>query len=667
MKKFGILWMGGLLASFLLLFASACSDSDDENLNPNPVPEPDPEFKEEFTIEVINNTPLSFEVSFTPQDGDKTYYWNCLPKADFDSYADDEAVINGALDFLRQQAAASKMSLEALLRAGLRQGYQEWGWTTGIDPDSDYVVYCFGLEPEGTVTTLLSKLDVHTPAVPREDCTFEIEVNKELTTASKLVLTIKPSNNTTRWFASVFEEAAYYEYCGSKPEGIPSYLQEVLWPEILENYGADMGYSSIYDAVRGATKVGEATTSPVPIYPNQNYYLFVVGVGVDGSCVTDPKVEPWQAPNESDMEIRFSLLEKGADHVAISLSPNSYMETYAYVTVRDEMMMVDGKMPDDQTIIARCMEMVGENAYPQLKTSSGSYKVEEYYLHPNTAYHTYAFGYAADSEKGAIATTGLFSIPFTTDPAKSYGDNAIDISIVKQYKDKLAIKFTPKADPMMTYYFDILPEETYQNDGGNDEAIMKDIRTGIKAYMDTYDVSEEAARVQFLNVEERIPTREGLKAGTAYRIYAVGMYADGTLSSSIVSRKAETLGDLLKFEVEWSSFNYTYEQNTYKGAYCSLFIPTAQQSDVDMWYSAWKVDDPSLDSLSDDELAEELRKGAEEKKENYWAYQCSFTPNETISISFDYDTQTAYVYAVYFTKDGEHGPVVRTRYPVEKR
>ncbi len=663
MKKFGILRVW-LLASLLLLFASACSDSNDESVNPGvneepkPTPDPDTELKEEFAIAVINSTPLSFEVSFTPTDGDKTYYWNCLTKADFEKYADEDAVISGAIDFLKQSAAAQQMAFEVFLKAGLRKGYQEWGWDTGIDPNSDYVVYCFGLATDGTVTTKLSKLDVRTPGVASEQCTFEIEVNEELTTASKLVLTVKPSNNTTRWYASVFEEEAYYEFCGSTPEGIPAYLKDQLWPELLEIYGAEMGYSTIYDVVRGATKVGEATAGPLPIYPNQNYYLFAVGVGVDGSCVTEPKVVPWTAPNVSDMQIQLNLLAKSDAHVEISLTPTSGMETYAYVTVRDEMLMVNGQMPDDETIIARCMEMTGEHAYPQLKTHSGGNKVEEYYLYPNTAYHTYAFGYAHDKDKGMIATTGLFSCKFTTDAARSYGDDAVGISVLKAYKDKLAVKFTPKADPMMTYYFDIMPEAEFQSAGGGYEAIVQHIQKGIKAYMDYAGVSEEAARVQFLNTDERTAERTGLKVGTAYRIYAVGMYADGTLSSSIATLKAETLSEMMPFEVQWT----TYNTGTHKGAYCYLFIPTAQQRDVDMWYRAYKVDDTSLEALSDDELAEELRTGAEEKKTNYWSFKCEFTPYENMPIPFDYDNSVAYVYAVYFTKDGQHGPVVRTRY-----
>lgn len=653
MRKIYFYWMS-MLASFMLFVAPSCSSDSDEGTE---TPPPSPELEEEFTIALLSNTPISFEVSFTPSDEAKTYYWQCLTKAEFDAVADEDSLIELTIDFLRQQAAANSMTLDALLAVGLKSGYQEWGWDENINPDSDYVVYCFGLNTDATVTTKLSKLEIHTTAVARETCDFEIIVNEE-TSASKLSLTIRPSNDTTRWYASVFEEAAYSEFCNGDPALIPAYLSDTLWPELLEDYGADLGYSSIRDVVQAATRVGEGSVNDIPVFPNQVYYLFAVGVGIDGSCTTDAKVERWQAPTDSNNTFTLSVISRSSDGASISITPTLVMESYAYVTVRDEQMMVNGAMPDDDAIIARCLEMTGDKAYPALRTYSGSGMDSPDYLFPGTAYTTYVFGCAEDSEKGIVATTSLFKCPFETLPAESYGDNAVDIRVLVRYKNKLSLALEP-ADDAMTYYYDILPEEIYQADGGNDDAIRKDIAKGISGYMEKYGVSEEAARIQFLNRGTvNNTTGDILTAGTAYRIYAVGMYADGSFSSSVVSVKVETLSEMLPFYVQWTE----YEASPYKGAYCYVFVPQDQQSDVENWYFAYLIDDDSLESLTDEELADKLRQGGDEKLDNYSKMDGSYTPYVNQYISFDFDSQKAYAYAVYYTYDGGHGPVMRTSY-----
>jgi len=647
-----------LLWSLMALFAlsAGCSDSDDPqpDVPPTPTPTPTPELEKEFDLSVVEVTPVSCMLNIKAKNQLKTFWFNMLEKSEYDKYADEQAVIDGGLDWLRQIAASYGLSFEKMLEDNLfpnvaydynENGIFEWGYgydNNPLKPETQYVIYCFGLDIKGAVTTALSTVEFSTPAVGREDCTFTIEPQNLTSTSFEVLVT--PSNEKTTYYYDVFTKDDYEQYCHSNKEEIPLFLDKFIATGMEEQ-----GISKA-EAVARIVVQGPQHSDRFPASVNTTYYAFAIGIGVDGTYTTDPYVYEFKTPSESAMQIDFTLSGDGItdDEITVSFHPTSIYETYAYVVVPDDEMMVGGTMPDDETLLKACL------ANPALRTNAGSMQLYCPNLVPDTAYTLYAFGYSENDEGGAMATTPLFKYPFKTDPRVNYGADAVKISLVKAFKDKLALKFEPKS-PYMAYYFDVLPESAYQQDGGNDEALKLDIEKGIQMIMDAQGLTRAEAIASCLNKgEASATTADGngkgiLQPETKYRVYAVGMYTDGSFSSPFVSEVFETLPTREPIEV---LFQYNrLDDGIYVWAY-----PKEDIANLYYIIEHYETDTPSkYASYTDEELLAELV-----KEENRWTY--SIVPNINLGYFPWYTGWVYYVYVVGVDADNEPGPITRERY-----
>lgn len=649
----------------LFALSAGCSDSDDPQSDvpptptptptPTPGPDPTPELVKEFDLSVVEVTPVSCMLNIKAKDQTKTFWFNMLEKSEYDRYADEEAVIEGGLDWLRQIAANYGMSFEKMLEGNLfpnsSYGYDENGvfeWGYGYDnnplkPETAYVVYCFGLDTKGKVTTALSKTEFSTLAVGREECTFTIEPQNLTATSFELLVT--PSNDETDYYYDVFTKEDYETYCHSNPAEIPDFLDRFIATGMTEQ-----GITKA-EAIARMVRRGPQKSDRFPATVNSTYFAFAIGIGVDGTYTTDPYVLEFKTPAESDLKIDFALSGDGItdDEITITFYPTSVLETFAYIVVRDDEMMVDGQMPDDETLLKACIDN------PALKTNAGSIQLYVPNLLPETDYTLYAFGFSRNDEDNTVtATTQLFKYPFTTDPRVNYGDDAVTISLLKAFKDKLSLKFTPKS-PYMAYYFNIISEADYQQDGGTDEALMRDFEKNISMIMEALHLTRTEAIASCLRKEESTATtvdgsgKGMLTPGTAYRVYAVGMYADGSLSSSFVSEVFETLPVREPVEIQF----------LYNRMYDGIYIWAYPKEDLAKLYyiiEHYETDTPSkYASYTDEELLAELV-----KEENRYTYQ--ITPNTNLGFFPYFAGWVYYVYVVGLDANDEPGPVTRVRY-----
>ena len=183
------------------------------------VEEPKPE-SGDFTLEITNLQAGYLYLNILPKDNEMTYYYNLLVKEDIENLS-DEQLLASDLKYFESLAQQNSLSLSDFLSQALVSGQRKWRFT-GLMQSSDYVIYIYGISSSGEVLTDVQRLEVHTPAVQKVDCDFEIVASN--IQATSFTVTICPSDDELAYFYDIFPAEYYESLWGSQPGGIIDYL-----------------------------------------------------------------------------------------------------------------------------------------------------------------------------------------------------------------------------------------------------------------------------------------------------------------------------------------------------------------------------------------------------------------------------------------------------------
>ncbi len=116
------------------------------------------------TLEPFNIASDSFEFSWTPADPNTRVMMNKMSAADFDLYTSDEEVIKSHLTSYYDQSVDKEWTFRYFIYFNTVIGGGE-GWMPSVSPESEWVVYCYGIDlVTGQPTTKLEVLRVTTLA-----------------------------------------------------------------------------------------------------------------------------------------------------------------------------------------------------------------------------------------------------------------------------------------------------------------------------------------------------------------------------------------------------------------------------------------------------------------------------------------------------------------------
>jgi hypothetical protein len=202
-----------LLNAFAIVAAVACGANnayaDDSALS--------------FAIDVTEVSASDFKFTITPSDDEATYYFYATPIAKFEKIGGLEGAAEFDLAFWQQMANLYGVELSSVVEANLIKGTstidyaQEYGKKTFWD--SEYVIYCYGLNADGTLTTSVVTKEVKTLSPEKSDNTFDIEVTSiDADPDSKYYVyvnaTITPSKDDEQYLCAVHNQSTldwYYE------------------------------------------------------------------------------------------------------------------------------------------------------------------------------------------------------------------------------------------------------------------------------------------------------------------------------------------------------------------------------------------------------------------------------------------------------------------------
>lgn len=310
MKK---ILFNGLLLLLATVFVG-CKETPD--VPPTPI---DPVDKPDFVIEVKNITDTSVEFTITPEDEEMTYIAMMTTKEYFDEFEDDDAYIMDDLMWLDDAAydAGVELSeyLEGVLKKGAISDTQDM-----LDPETEYIVYAFGLSNNGIVTTSLYKQTFTTLSTELTELNFEIEVTDiGYDTAT---ITVTPDNDKAFYFVNVFSLEDYQNYGGDE-SAFAAHINK------LRNYYYGLG-ATADQMVANLGYVGAKSLSVEDLRAGTKYMAYAIGIDerfVANSVATVVEFET-VAAQTSDLTFEVELTNIEYDHIEGSVTPSNNDDTY---------------------------------------------------------------------------------------------------------------------------------------------------------------------------------------------------------------------------------------------------------------------------------------------------------------------------------------------------
>ena len=181
-----------------------------------------------LTVEDVDAVSVTFSVATL--DENTTWIGQIVGKDWFEEY-DSEQLINEDMHYYDGVAREQGISLEEYLSSVLSRGSYSGIRMSGLDPQTEYVVYIYGLTPKGEVTTRVISQSFTTEApYAGNDVTYDIEVEVNRAIAK---VSIQPSHEGVAYFNNLITREDFEAY-GSDIEK----AADAVIAKIIEDYAA---------------------------------------------------------------------------------------------------------------------------------------------------------------------------------------------------------------------------------------------------------------------------------------------------------------------------------------------------------------------------------------------------------------------------------------------
>ena len=395
-----------------------------------------------LTIEDVEATAVRFSVSAL--DEETTWIGQIVGKDWFEHYTTEE-LINEDMRYYNGVASEEEITLEEYLASVLSRGSHANLRMAGLDPSTEYVVYIYGLTPQGVVTTRIESAAFTTEA-PYEgnDVTYDIdvEVNRAIATIS-----ITPSHEGVAYFNNLITREDFEAYGGDINKAADGVVAK-----IIEDYAAwDYTLAETFEYNTDYL----ATQYEFEAMANTEYVAFAF---------------KWNESCERMSEVSYTWFEVGAipdsENVItmeISNITQSTFDITTTTTTSDPYVIFPihaqeiAKMRTDEAIFNHIFSTYGTSGLAYY-ICEGNVEGTFSGLNAGTDYAILAFGY----EAGTL-TTSILRQDITTAEAGDIDACVYDIDIQDIGDREAMVTITP-SDYSITYYWNVFEDSMSEED-----------------------------------------------------------------------------------------------------------------------------------------------------------------------------------------------------------
>ena len=590
----------GILLTLALALVG-CKETPD--VPPTPI---DPVDQPDFVIEVKSVTDTSVEFTITPEDEEMTYIAMMTTKEYFDEFEDDEAYINDDLSWLDNAAYEAGVDLSEYLEGVLKKGAIS-DTQDMLDPETEYVVYAFGLSNNGIVTSSLYKQTFKTLSTELTELNFEIEVTDiGYDTAT---VTVTPDNDKALYFVNVFSLEEYQNYGGDESAFV-AHINK------LRNYYYGLG-ATADQMVANLGYVGAKSLSVEDLKAGTKYMAYAIGIDerfVANSLATVVEFETIAA-GVADLTFEVDITKIDYDHIEGSVTPSNNDDTYiCSVQYASSLEWSESEEALVESIVddITAWEDI-ENALKRGPMSLNSISG----LQPNTDYIVVCFGY-----DGAPTTAPHITHFTTTDAMGNPDDLVVTFEVSDITHNSANVTTIPSVG---AYYF------TFYTEAENFDLLVDEYGTtdACVAYLANSEIDYgaewfECSRAEYLyelgaSLGKEKNFYNQLEPSTEYVAYAIAVDMEtGELASEkgFVSEPFRTLDKVVSDAAVTIEFGNYYDGSALaeldparflscKG--CAVMPYTVKASDsAAAWYTGFYDGDFTEWGCTDDDIYAEL-------------------------------------------------------------
>lgn len=356
---------------------------------------------------VCSSTSSSIVYRILPADKGMTYMYSMMDKATFESYADKMDICNEEIAELKEKAEMFGRPLEEYLRGILQIGDSPVVTEDLMLPESEFYVYAYGLDADGTVTVPPVSTAVSTKTLDKTDAGFDIRNEQD---GNIVTVVVEP----------VDDSQTYIRGTVLKSEFTDTFFQDIQ-NEIFSQVRTDRNRGmSDSDILAGMSCKGK-TSEVLKLETEMDYVSYAVAIDGSFLLVSDPVT----------VDFRTSAVEVSDNKIVINVSQlHGHFVMYEVTTTNSDNYVLFVKkysawqgMSDEDIIESLTL---GKDLTSQIRSGNTAGFARE--LEEETSYAFVAFGY--NNKK---VTTGLTKCVFTTPKAQTSPDGRISLSYDKYF------------------------------------------------------------------------------------------------------------------------------------------------------------------------------------------------------------------------------------------
>lgn len=367
--------------------------------------------KSPFEFTVSDVTDMSAMLTITPLDTRALYFYDIVKKSAYDEWGGDEKTIEYNVDLMEQAIYILAMGGYDVSYSYFLKKDELSGKSSNLVPDTDYVVFAFGMDKNGNVTTGLARADFKTaPFEATDNCTFALSTAD--VTATSMTVNVAPSSAQTRYIVGITP----------KSDTAKKSLDEIAADFISEiaslNKQSGLTWENTPFVVSGTKSLASKDDLGYEdLTGGREYLVMAFGINKEGRRTTVPTtiVQRTAQVAQSDMSFNISVHSISVNGAKVQFAPTSQEEAYFTDVMTKEEYDSYGS---DQALIDYIVNTLDASITAYLAT--GNHEVDATnYLVSDTEYVAYCFGYNGG------ATTKVFSKEFKTDKLVTGSDAAV--------------------------------------------------------------------------------------------------------------------------------------------------------------------------------------------------------------------------------------------------
>lgn len=448
----------------------------------------------------------------------------------------EEEIFIYDLEYFKYLAEGYGISLETFLSEMVGTGSQKDILIDRLDPETEYVIYVYGISLSGERLTDIVWTTAKTTEAWTGDITFEFDVKEE---NFKLEYVVTPSHLGVDYYHGIAKESeieAWKAATGSDSLAAAIQFGDIEYTmQLLMDYNFMDSRSDYYDMFN-CYNVYEDGWADVDA--DTKYIIYAAKWDKDCKIIGEVSTTEYTTPkaNLSDNVIEVKITEITQSSVTVETTTTN---DDPYVVMPVKTSAIEGMT--DKEIYAMVIDeySVLVNEY----TFYGNWMKTYGRMRPGTEYTILAFGHQA-----GVQTTDMIRIDFTTPESGDPKDCTFEMLCIPSC-DNVWIQIIP-SDKGHHYFYEVFPADYTTEDAKSfiDYIIAEDYDNNLAAFS-----SWRLIQGDYTSTEEGLNPTTDYKLGVIIMNYDTGEFLSDMFFSDVFTTTEMTYADV-SIEVKWDKY-----------------------------------------------------------------------------------------------------------------